>query len=92
MQDVFGLPSTVLVDEQEPEENPDDLPAPPVTVSRLIEQPYYEIVQTTDPANFSLLTAASGFVAGIAAMPATYATELTPEQLDQLAAYLVTLK
>ena len=25
-------------------------------------------------------------------MPATYATELTPEQLDQLAAYLVTLK
>lgn len=75
MIDVFGLPATVLVDEQEPEENPDDLPAPPVTVARLIEQPYYEIVQTTDPANFSLLTSASGFVAGIAAMPATYATD-----------------
>ena len=75
VQDVFGLPSTVLVEEQPPEESPDDQAAPPVTVSRLIEQPYYEIVQTTDPANFDLLTSASGFVAGIAAMPASYSTD-----------------
>lgn len=69
LTDVFGLPSAVYVEQDEGQPDlPSTDPALPKD-QRLVEIPYRSIYQTTDGANFDLLTTDAAFVGAVAIQP-----------------------
>lgn len=69
LQDVFGLPSTTYAGVQPPGWTPPNTTPQPVTLSRLIEVPYRELVQVTDAANMALIDDTAGYAVALAVKP-----------------------
>lgn len=69
LTDVFGLPNAVYVEQDSGQGDlPSSAPALPKD-QRLVEIPYRAIYQSTDPANFSILTADAAFIGAVAVQP-----------------------